>query len=239
MKLTELGINQVLLLENFQFKNPYNNIDYLNQQAILADDLNEKLSLLILATEKVEKFHSFFHFEQSYFHLQLSIHLIKENKIDQAKQQLELAIFQDHVNEQAIALLNGNKNFPSIYKRQYTEFMDYLYFATEEKGNSTSINSYWDDYLEYQLNPQLKILEEIIEKIRYYHLGYHQESAKLYLNRAFIFYKLGQVDLFKNDLVKANNLDCNLKDKSYYKNMVEMSGVEPLTSCVQGKCSTN
>lgn len=238
MNLIELNINPILSLENFHFKDPYNNIDYLNQQAILSQDLDKRLSLLILATEKVEKFHSYFHFEQSYFHLQLALHFKKESKIDEANKQLELAIFQDHENEQAIALLNNNKDSNKLYTRQYDNFSDYLYFATEEKGNATKKNSYWDDYLEYKQNPKSKILEIIIAKIRYNHLEYHKESAKLYLNRAITFHNLGQIDLFKNDLVKANNLDTELKGRAYY-NMVEMSGIEPLTTCVQGKCSTN
>lgn len=232
-----IKINKILYLENFYFKDPYNNIDFLNKKATLSKDLDERLSLLILATEKIEKFHSYFHFEQSYFNLQLAIHFIKENKISEANKQLELAIFQDHVNEQAIALLNKKESY-SNYKRQYDNFSDYLYFATDEKGNATSKNSYWDDYLKYQQNPRSEILETIISKIRHNHLEYHKEAAKLYLNRAITFHNLGQKDLFKNDLIKANNLDTELKDRDYY-NMVEMSGIEPLTTCVQGKRSTN
>ena len=238
MNLIKLNINPILFLENFHFKDPYNNIDFLNQQAILNQDLNKRLSLLILATEKVEKFHSYFHFEQSYFNLQLAIHLKKENKIDEANKQLELAIFQDHVNEQAIALLNNNNDSNTPYTRQYNNFSDYLYFATEEKDDTVNENSYWNDYLDYQQNPRSKILENIISKIRHNHLEYHKESAKLYLNRAVTFYNLSQIDLFKNDLIKANNLDNELKTREYY-NMVEMSGIEPLTTCVQGKRSTN
>lgn len=238
MNLIEININPVLFLENFYFKDPYNNIDFLNHQAILSKDLDERLSLLILATEKIEKFHSYFHFEQSYFHLQLAIHLKKENKIDEANKQLELSIFQDHVNEQAIALLNNNKDYKTPYTRQYDRFSDYLYFATEEKGSALNKTSYWNDYLDYKQNQKSEILEKIISKIRHNHLEYHKESAKLYLNRAITFYQLGQVDLFKNDLVKANNLDNELKTREYY-NMVEMSGIEPLTTCVQGKRSTN
>lgn len=237
MNLIEININKILYLENFHFKDPYNNIDYINQQAILSQDLDKRLSLLILATEKIEKFHSYFHFEQSYFNLQLAIHLIKEKKLSEANKQLEFAIFQDHVNEQAIALLNNKESY-STYKRQYNNFSDYLYFATEEEGNATSKNNYWDDYLKYQQNPKREILELIISKIRHNHLEYHKEAAKLYLNRAITFHNLGQMDLFKNDLVKANNLDTELKQREYH-NMVEMSGIEPLTTCVQGKCSTN
>lgn len=238
MELIELNINRFLYLENFHFKNSNNNIDFLNHQATLSKDLDKRLSLLILATEKIEKFHSYFHFEQSYFHLQLAIHLKKENKIDEANKQLELSIFQDHANEQAIALLNNNKEHYNPYTRQYNTFSDYLYFATEEKGDTVGKNNYWDDYLNYQKSLEREVLEIIIARIRHSHLEYHKESAKLYLNRAITFYQLDQIDLFKNDLVKANNLDNELKTREYY-NMVEMSGIEPLTTCVQGKRSTN
>ena len=215
MQLINLNINKFLLLESFSFTNPYNNIDYLNAQASLVENLKEKLSLLTLAANKIEKFHSFFHFEQSYFHLQLAILYSQQNEHDKAQQQLELAIFQDHINYQAKQLLNGQR-VTQVYQRPYINFAEYMIFATEEETKVLEEEGYW----------KKNDLESIIEEIRYCHLGYHQESAKLYLNRAMVFHQLEQEDLARNDLIKASNLDSMLKEKDYYTKVIAKIDIE-------------
>lgn len=220
MELIELNLNKVLLLENHHFKNPNNSIDFLNSQAVKAKDLDEQMTFLQMATHKVEKFHSFFHFEQSFFHLQLALNLLKNNQEKEAKEQLELAIFQDHCNDQAIAILEG-KPFIKTYKRVYENFDEYIEFATEEKVKDTKQESYWLDYEDYLKDPKETILRIIIDKIREHHLNYHIEAAKLYLNRAIIFFHQGEIDLAKNDLRKAFYLDSKVKEKDYYL-VVEM-----------------
>lgn len=214
MKLLNLNINQYLFLEEFPFKNPNNNIDDLNNRVILSSNLDEQITLLNLATQKIEKFHSFFHFQQSFFHLQLAILYLKTNNKIRAKEELELAIFQDHENKQAIAMLNGSRNYET-YKLPYENFSQYLNFATEEKGEYSFKNSYWDSF---SSNP--------VEKTRQLHLNYHQESAKLYLNRAIIFHNMKQFDLAKNDLTKAHNLDNKLKEKDYYHLVISQISTE-------------
>ena len=210
MQLIDLKVNEILLLRDIFFNNSSNSIEFLNDLAKRTKNLEEKFLLLKEATQKIEKFHSFFHFEQSYFHLQLAISYLKEDNNDKAVEQLELALFQDHLNQQAKSLLEGTKcPEKQLYQRQYSNFTDYVSFATEEKKISRiepEKNSYW----------KITNLEKIIEAIRHQHLNYHIESAKLYLNRAMVFYELGEIDLAKNDLVKASYLDSSLKTRSYY-----------------------
>lgn len=216
MELIELNINNILLLDDFKFKDPYNDIDFLNHSASLSNNLDQQISLLKQAAHKVEKFHSFFHFEQSFFHLQLALKLFKNNKEKEAREQLELAIFQDHCNDQAIAILE-RKICTKQYIRIYENFADYLSFATEEKVEySKKEKGYWLDYLDYQQNLQEGTLEKIIDKIRQHHLKYHIEAAKLYLNRAIVFFYQNQLELAKNDLRKAFYLDNKVKEKEYY-----------------------
>ncbi len=214
MQLLELNLNKILLLDNYHFKDSSNNIDYLNRLTSIQTDLEIALSLLNSATSKIEKFHSFFHFEQSYFHLQLALIHLKEKQHEQMFEALKSAIFQDPLNIYAKQILAGDYQI-SHYQRPYNNFLNYLEFATEEEVKHSNDQGYWNDYAQYQQTQQNEILTEIIEKIRYHHLNYHQESAKLYINRAIIFYQLGQIDLAKNDLVKANNLDSNLAQKNY------------------------
>jgi 2-amino-4-hydroxy-6-hydroxymethyldihydropteridine diphosphokinase len=221
MKLLRISLNKLLWLDSHKFQNPHNNIESLNALAISSKTLDDKLTWLNLATHKIEKFHSFFHFEQSFFHLQLAIHYLKHNQKELGQEQLELAIFQDHVNKQAIQMLKGSSEYP-IYQRPYDNFSDYIEFATDETIDPGRPLPYQYDNIDS--------IEEIIKDIRYRHLHYHEESAKLYLNRAMVFYQLGEFDLSKNDAIKANNLDNKLKEKDYYLQMEKVDIVLGLGS---------
>lgn len=220
MNLIKLNINEVLLLDQFNFHNPYNNIDHLNKQASKGEKLDEQLSLLSLAAHKIEKFHSFFHFEQSYFHLQLAILYRNIGDYEKAKEQLELAIFQDHLNKQAKSML-AEADTKELYDRPYKSFADYVSFATDEEGGSLKSQGYWR-----LSQDSVQDLQNIIDKIRYHHLRYHEEAAKLYLNRSLIFYLLKQPELAKNDIVKAHNLDNKLAQKEYYSMVMSQMRVE-------------
>lgn len=231
MKLIATNINSVLLLENYPFKDNHNNIDYLNQLAYTENDLNKRKQLLDLAITKIEKFHSYFHFEQSFFHLQLAQELIINEKYDLAQEQIKLAIFQDPLNLQALELKD---NFDLVikkkylmsnnYSRQFKDFNSYILFATDEENQSLVQQGYW----EWANNNHhtIEILEQIIEKVKKLHLGYHYESAKFYLNRVMIHNMLNEKILAKNDLVKANNLDVELSTREYYSTFIRQSKIK-------------
>ena len=208
--LITLNINTTLLLNDFIFSNQENNIECLNQQAIDTKDLELKLELLNQATSKIEKFHSYFHFEQSYFNLHLAILLRNNNDEENAIIQLDAAIFQDHLNLQAKQLLSFDQ-VTEIYHRPFESFEKYLSFASEENTQDSSALSFWT-----MKDKSIEELNIIVEKIRAHHLSYHQEAAKLYLNRALVFHQLHQFELANNDLVKAANLDVKVKEQDYY-----------------------
>jgi Tfp pilus assembly protein PilF len=213
MELINISINKILLLDQHQFTDSNNNIDALIAQAARVTDNLDRLDFLNKAIIIIDKFHSFWHFEQSYFHLQLALkHLANKNMVS-AKQQLELAIFQDHCNWQAIDLLN-NQSSRHIYSRPYKSFVEYLSFATNESPVYINNQGYW----QIAAN-NLNNTEELLKHITDHHKNYHQESAKIYLNRAMIFNKLNQSSLAKNDLVKACNLDDMLAKRAYYKHI--------------------
>jgi 2-amino-4-hydroxy-6-hydroxymethyldihydropteridine diphosphokinase len=217
MNLLKLNINKILLLDEYNFNSPLNNIDYLNNQAALVESLEEKLKLLTRAAEIIEKFHSFFHFEQSYFHLKLAI-LYGES--EEAIEQLKLAIFQDPINKQAKLMLEGSSDNQN-YQRPFNSFVDYLSFATNEEIETFKPQGYW--HIKQNTAGNIK---HIIEEIRHHHLHYHEEAAKLYLNRALIFYLLKESQLAKNNIIKAHNLDNKLAQKEYYNMIMAQIGKE-------------
>ncbi len=221
MKILELHINKCLLLENFKFQDLYNNIDWLNAQAISSKNLEERFYFLNIAAKNLEKFHSFFHFEQSFFHLQLAIKYLQLGNKDEASIQLEAAIFQDYMNEQAISLTQDIES-QNIYKRPYNSFLEYLKFAS---GEDFACNYSPENYWAFNQDDALG-LQNTIQAIRNLHLAYHQESAKLYLNRAIILKALGNKALAKNDLTKAHNLDSSLSEKPYYSNAIAQIGTK-------------
>lgn len=217
MNLLELDINKILLLDKHRFKDNQNSIDYLNNLALKELNSEKRLAWLKIATAKVEKFHSYFHFEQSYFHLQLAKAFLKQQKLEQAEAQLKAALFQDPLNLEAKAIsIDDNQNVKE-YKRIYENFQEYIFFATEENELAEpKAPGYWQNYIDYQKNQRESILEKIIEQIRWHHLNYHIEAAKLYLNRALVFYQLGAIEVAKNDIRKANYLDAQLQSRLYY-----------------------
>lgn len=186
------------MLDELIFKDKTNNIDFLVTEAIRELSLYKQLELLSLAAKKSEKFHSFFHFEQSYFHTQLALLLKSQGQEIEAQKEFEKALFQDHLNIQAKEFLSlGNSQV--TYGRLFNRFIDYVKFATEEEFDAEKSFGYWRfDH---------DSLEEIISDIKSRHLLYHQEAAKIYYNRSLVFKALGEEVLSKNDIVKAENLD--------------------------------
>jgi 2-amino-4-hydroxy-6-hydroxymethyldihydropteridine diphosphokinase len=210
MKLLEIAINKTLFLENFKFKNELNNIELLNSKAQIADKLLEKLEWLNLATSKIEKFHSFFHFEQSFFHLVYAKELSQNNLIKESLEQLDCAIFQDHDNQEAIALKNNSFSAQS-YQRRFTNYAEYLNFATGEDCSRDATHYHWQEY---------QHIKAMIEDLKARHAIYHQESAKLYLNRAMVFKQLNHEALALNDLNKAKNLDSQIFQRNYFQEII-------------------
>lgn len=211
MNLIKLNINEILLLDGIEFDH---DIEALNNQAMKEKSLEKQLELLNLAAKLIEKFHSYFHFEQSYFHNLLA----QFYQGDKRREQLQAALFQDHLNKQAQNLLDGLED-KIKYQRPFPSFSAYLSFALEKPVENAKLKGFW------AIKPATaENLEEIITQIRKCHLGYHLESAKLYLNRALVFHKSGQLELSKNDLVKANNLDTDLKTRDYYLQTILQMG---------------
>ena len=70
MKLMEVKINDCLSYKNFEKDI---NIDLLSKLLLNKEtQLNEKLEMATRCVNLCEKFHSYFHYEQSYFHLFLA-----------------------------------------------------------------------------------------------------------------------------------------------------------------------
>lgn len=207
-KFLTVKINETLSLNSKHFGNESNNIDILSKG--LHDLRLAPPQKLVIATKCVnlcEKFHSYFHFEQSYFYLLLG----KQTKSNKA---FEDALTQDPLNREAIHYLEKpEKEFIGMpYKRDFRHFLDFLEFALGD----TAINSpypqgsYWDMYERYLVSNDIKDLHKTIETIAFAHKAYHVNAAKLYYNRHLCFLKMDNEILAKNDLVKARNLDKNV-----------------------------
>lgn len=188
------------------FKNKNNNIDFLVSAAITELSLYKQLELLSLAAKKSEKFHSFFHFEQSYFHTQFAVFLKSQGQELEARKEFEKALFQDHLNIQAKEFLSlGHSEVK--YGRLFNSFIDYVRFAAEEELDASHSFGYWCFHHDS--------FEEIIADIKSRHLLYHQEAAKIYYNRSIVFNALGEEELSKNDIIKAENLDAKIREIIY------------------------
>lgn len=212
--MIKTNINKHLFIKDYSIRE----LDEIHALAASEKDPQNRLQLLNNAINEIEKFHSFFHFEQSYFHLRLGILYLKNKQRQEASEEFANAIFQDHLNHQAIFLQKQNHYLRSdpVYRRPVSDFKSYLIFANtnqEALDNQTLFMQLdRDNYWHYCDNHVL--LEKVIEQIRCNHLNYHTASAKFYLNRAATFASLGQKDLAKNDLIKAGCLDANVTHSS-------------------------
>jgi tetratricopeptide (TPR) repeat protein len=199
-KFLTVNINECLSLNDKHFGDPNLNIDHLSKSL---PELEPKQQLVI-ATKCVnlcEKFHSYFHFEQSYFHLLLG-------KQQNSSEEYEAAIFQDPLNDEAKHLLNSNLT-DKLYTRDFQSFSEFLKFAVGNNILNTEYlqGSYWYWYDKYCETNDLNFLIKTVETISSAHQLYHTNAAKIYYNRHLCFKSLGNEILAKNDLVKARNLD--------------------------------
>jgi len=219
-------INKALLLRDEHFDDENNNIDFLNNTAMAQESLQEKHNLIVHATKIVEQFHSYFHFEQSFFHNLYAGYLVKQKQYDKATQEYKAAIFQDHLNKNAhiglIDLLDGEDKEGTLkyaasfnlnlnervaeYQRPYDNFSDYLTFATSSSRDyisslSLAIPEVFGKYEEGDN------LEQIIKDVAIRHKLYHKNAAIIYYNYYLILLELSEDDLAKNALRKSKNLD--------------------------------
>lgn len=59
---------------------------------------------------------------------------------------------------------------------------------------------------EKKVDDSHKHITQALKKLEEGHKAYHQYASALYKKRADLFNKLGQVDLAKNDIIRAENL---------------------------------
>lgn len=205
--MQQIKINQCLSLSETNFSDKNYNIDYLASQLYLDISSQEKLLLATRCVVLCEKFHSYFHFEQSYFHL-----LLAKRCSDSQERltQLELAIVQDPLNHEAKSLLSNEQSEDAKdYTRDFKSFADFLMFAAGKTATAGSwpSESYWYYFDEYQQTNKLELLIKTVETITSAHKSYHTEAAKIYYNRHLIFAEMGNDILAQNDLIKSRNLD--------------------------------
>jgi hypothetical protein len=220
-----VNINQCLSLTNENFSDQQYNIDYLAQKLHEDINLEEKLSIANKCINLCEKFHSYFHFEESYFRLLLAKNL--DNQELYIKE-LEAAIFQDPLNYEAKSLLlevlspdderlNDHRYIGKVNDKKYErDFENYSQFLTFAIGESAVIHespkeSYWYNFSRYQETAELVLLQSTVEIISCNHKLYHCQAAKLYYNRSKIFSSMNCDTLAKNDLIKAKNLDISIE----------------------------
>ena len=205
------NINSALALTN-EMLPADKNIDQLSKS--LLDSSMESSEQLQIATKCVnlcEKFHSYFHYEQSFFHLLLG-------KKTRSISEYEAAILQDPMNYEAKHLLNNlqtdtNIEFPYIlYTRDFQNFSDFLKLVIDDNviNYQYLAESYWDYYDRFIATDDIQYLIKTLEMISMAHQKYHNNAAKIYYNRHLVFKNLDNEILAKNDLIKAKNLDHHL-----------------------------
>lgn len=224
MQFKVVNINRCLSLGDKNFSDHQYNIDYLAQKLYDNINLEEKLPIANRCISLCEKFHSYFHFEESYFNLLLAKSV---DNLELRIQALEAAIFQDPLNYEAKKLLIGilplgddrlydHRYIGDIkdeeYVRDLKDYSGFLHFAIGDSFvfSQPPVESYWHNFELYEHDKRIELLQSVVELVSHNHKLYHTEAAKVYFNRHAIFNQLGNDVLAKNDLIKAMNLDKNI-----------------------------
>ena len=219
-----VNINQCLSLRDENFSDHDCNIDYLTQQLHSDISIEDKLSIATRCVNLCQKFHSYFHFEESFFHL-----LLAQNTDNQElhTKELEAAVFQDPLNYEAKNLLlktlpiGDDKLYDhryigeiknAKYLRDIEDYSKFLLFAIGDRVIITDppVESYWYYFELYKAEYKIEALRSTVDAISIAHKLYHIEAAKVYYNRHTIFDQVGSDILAKNDLIKSKNLDSNI-----------------------------
>jgi hypothetical protein len=189
------------------------------------DSLNN--SILI-----INKFHSYFHFEQSFLYLIAAYINYLIGYEDAKKLYLEKAIFQDHNNIQALEfeMLKDDLDQLLVYNKHYKYERDFLSFAlgdfnktkdlilldefisSGEKNSECNYQShrlYFAKSMKYLLSNKLdNALLEIYKSVKMLensHQSYHKLASDIYAKRSDMFKSMGQVELAGNDMVKSRD----------------------------------
>ena len=236
-KLLSTQINDALSLHNSYFDNPENNIDHLVESALQEDDHEKQLTLLLRAAKECEKFHSYFHFEESFFYLTYGDFLLSKGHTDETIEKYKLSIIQYPSNSDAytkmikLMLENGmtdeaadatsraklrNLSIKETTQmsRPFGTFKNYVIFAANNEmfDGVDILPSFWLSFENHILTQDPELLDQAILQVKHNHQLYHHNAAKIYYNCSIVHHQLGREDLAKNALVKSRNLDASLTE---------------------------
>lgn len=209
-----MQINNVLLINPSYYSSKAEDIEYLYNSGNITN--------LIIAAQKCEKFHSYFHYEESFFYTILSNLVFA----DQKQKFLEKAVQLSPVNKKALLMLkeiNHDKNYELEEKlsyiqtlsndlsRPYDNFLAYMRFATEnpelQKISKIPANNYWFLYEEFCKTQSVDLLESTMDDLKNRHIFYHKEAAQIYYALYLLAWENGLHDLARFAITKARNLN--------------------------------
>lgn len=218
MEIKQTNFNTALLLEDDDFivASQYN-IDYIVSHAMTHNNAEFFGKAAVLC----ERFHSYFHFEQSFAHCLYAKELYNKADIAGAIAEYKAAIFQDHLNIEAhIALLQCykeidlmdeheratkyahkmNLNLTQItpYKRPFVSFTEYLSFATQHLHTTAVTRGFWIDLVNGNL-------DKALDGIKKNHSLYHANAGILYRNCHMAYTARGDTALAQHALMRTQN----------------------------------
>lgn len=235
--IKKTAINRALLLDSSCFSHQEDDIDHLIKQAANTLNSKEALSYLTLAASHCEKFHSYFHYEESYIHSLIGQLEEREGNLDKAIEQYKASIKLYPLNQSAYLMLakclerDGDAvglnelqerasllglkiiNVESIprLRRPFEKFSEYIKFATGAEHQDLLPpeweNNFWLHLDLFHNNNDKHHLERAITLAKENHKAYHYNAGLIYFNCAQIYNNLGKIELAKNAMVKCHNLD--------------------------------
>lgn len=225
-----------------------NDLDKYLALSAQAGATDKKCACFSRAIVALDKFHSYFHFEQSFVLTILAYICNLKGDKKHAIECADKAIFQDPLNYVAKNFLKRKPltwNAITSYDKHFKYEKDFLEFVggefkphaetdildkviqclfdkktkkklpakhkkivshTKHTSHRVNIARAVMALNEKKLADSHKHITQALKKLEEAHKAYHQYASMLYKKRADLFNKLGQIDLAKNDLIRAENL---------------------------------
>lgn len=194
-----MQINSVLLIDPAYYSSQEEDMEHLYN--------SHNIPSLLKAAQKCEKFHSYFHYEESFFHTILASLIDGDDK----RENLEKAVKLSPLNQKAFRMLNELDISNDIMSRPYPQILDYMRFATENNNlqsiKSFSHENFWDLFDKFNATADISILKKAMQDLNERHMKYHQEAGEIYHAIHLLASKNNFPDIAKFAILKAQNLN--------------------------------
>jgi hypothetical protein len=178
-QLNNLDIYQILNIAPSVMSDNSNNVNYWLMQIVATNNYHINLAHINQIISIIEKFHSYFHFEQSFVYTISACAHYAAKDFNSTSELLAKALFQDPINTLALNLPNQMQTV-LLYDKNYRYEQSFLRFAIKEFVTSRQLE-FLDQAISYVYLDRIRDAQILLEDFFY-------DSHRFWLIKAIISY---------------------------------------------------